>query len=259
MPQIQELMGNPSFGSQIGRALGSGLGAGIGQGISQSIEGFQRQKQGRAALEGIKPLLKQAEFDISPEDEEAFVKSGLDPSILTNFATNLYSQKQKKKKEEQDQAEQAKKQEGLQTTFNELSQMVKENAPGIGISPGTKLGINRQGVQNRNRFNTLRTRIEGALIPLVNKGSLSKERFKFILDNIPKASDSQRSIVGKLQGLATALSEDGVPIDTSILGEIDFNKDEPSQVAEKSEFPIAINPKTGQKLILKDGKWQNLR
>lgn len=237
--------------------INQALGQGAAKGLQDSLAEFQQQKKSRTALAGLKPLFNQAGVQFSPEEEEAFISSGLDPSIAAAVAANIYKQKHAQAQQEKLEVEKSKKQEGLQNTFNEIGDMVANNLPGIGISPGTALGINRQGVQNRNKFNSMRVRIEGALLPLVNKGALSKERFKFMLDNIPKASDSQRAIVGKLQGLATALSEEGVPIDTSVLEKIAFNEEE--KVEEKLEEKIAINPKTGKKLILKDGKWQSLR
>lgn len=253
MPIIQELMGQPSVGGQIGKALGGGFGQGISQGITQQLEDFQRKQKSRQALTGLKPLFEQAGLQFTPDEEEEFVNSGVDPAIAGAMAANIYKQKHAQAQQERAEAEKSKKQEGLQNTFNELGEMVVNNLPGIGISPGTSLGINREGVQNRNKFNSMRVRIEGALLPLVNKGALSKERFKFMLDNIPKASDSRRAIVGKLQGLASALSEEGVPLDASFLENIDFG--EPKSEKEES-FPQAINPKTGQKIIFKGGKWQ---
>lgn len=44
MPQIQELMGVPSFGGQLGQALGGGLGQGISQGLSKQLESFHKAK-----------------------------------------------------------------------------------------------------------------------------------------------------------------------------------------------------------------------
>ncbi len=260
-----QLIPQESLADMLGSQIGQGLGQGFQGGISNAIQSFNEQKKTRGALSGLEPLFKQAGIDFTPEDREAFVKSGLPPEIAANFAQNIFRSKEASRLKEQQLAEKQriaqkeeqeslKKQEGLQNTFNELGNMVIENQPGIGISPGTKIGLNRKGVENRNKFNSLRTRIEGALVPLVNKGALSKERFKFILDNVPLASDSQRSIVGKLKGLGIALSEDGIPIDTSILE--GFGEKAEKSAEPQSEVPTAVNPRTGQKLILKDGKWQ---
>ena len=40
MPVIQELMGVPSFGGELGRSLGTGLGQGISTGLQNQLSQF---------------------------------------------------------------------------------------------------------------------------------------------------------------------------------------------------------------------------
>lgn len=112
-----------------------------------------------------------------------------------------------------------------QEVFNEMAGMVAGDEAGIGVSPLTFAGFDRSGVENRNKFNSMRSRMESILVPMVNKGNLSNTRFNFIMEQIPKASDSQRSIVGKLQGLSKALQDTGIKIDTSALADIPFESE----------------------------------
>lgn len=112
-----------------------------------------------------------------------------------------------------------------QEVFNEMAGMVSGDEAGIGVSPLTFLGLDRSGVENRNKFNSMRARMESILVPMVNKGNLSNTRFNFIMEQIPKASDSQRAIAGKLQGLSKALQDSGIRIDTSALAEIPFESE----------------------------------
>lgn len=120
-----------------------------------------------------------------------------------------------------------------QDVFNEMAQAVSDDEAGIGVSPLTFVGADRKGVENRNKFNSMRARLESILVPMVNKGNLSNTRFKFIMEQIPAGSDSQRAIVGKLHGLAKALADSDIPIDTSALLEVPFESESLSRESAK--------------------------
>lgn len=205
----------PSFGSELGRALGSGA----SRGLSEAIEGYQQRKASEKQLSGLLPLLKEAGIDFGTEDQEAFLKSGISPDKLLPFAASMAKQKQERLEgEAQQQVAEKSKAQG-QRVFDIATKMLKQNLPGIGISPTTKTGLNRQGVQNRALFNTLRSKFEATLLPMVNKGTLAKERFNYIMSLIPKADESQRSIAGKLFALGEELG-----YDTSELSQIPWAK-----------------------------------
>lgn len=130
-----------------------------------------------------------------------------------------------------------------QKIFNEQVKLLADNATGIGVSPGTKLGLSRKGTENRAYFDTLRQRYEKVLLPQVNKGAISDFRFNYIMDLIPKASDSQRVIAGKLRGLATELG-----LDPSGLNKIsDFNTNLKNSLPEQGQTSQATAKKEAAK------------
>ena len=177
---INILQPQPNFNTLLAQALGRTFGN-IGTGAAEGYGQAQENK-------GISALLEQ--YGIPPEQAKVISNSGLE-------AKDIISNNDKFKAEKSDEAK-----ELTQGVLDEMASMLAQNKQGIGISPLTKIGVNRKGVENRNYFNAMRPRIEGQLLPLVNKGALSKPRFDFIMENIPKASDSQRAIRGKLKALS---------------------------------------------------------
>lgn len=222
-------------------------GAGLGMqqampSIQEMIMNKQKQKQSQELLQKILPQMfggqqnaqpdlsmgqqkmpmgeeEQQGFNIGPEHIAALSASG-QGQLATALAPFAAQQQKEKAKLQAENRLKQKAHYGLQNVFSNMSNMLAKNLPGIGISADTTAGINRKGVENRTAFDSMRARIEAALLPMVNKGTLAKPRFDFIMEQIPKASDSQRSIAGKLRGLSSALSEEGFPIDTSILDRI---------------------------------------
>lgn len=229
MPQIQIIPANPTFGTLLAQHLGKAVGD-IGQGY------FEGQQNRQKRL-GTQTLLQQ--YGITPEQAEVIAKSGLQPKDILAHGDKLRPKAQAG-------------QQGLQDVFNEMSSLVAQNAPGIGISPGTFLGLNRKGVENRAYFDTMRAKFEAALLPLVNKGSLAKERFNYIMSNIPQGSDSQRVIAGKLKALAKDLD-----LDASALADIPFLHEDQSQMsANKIGRSYFAKPSKGHVLMqAPDGKF----
>lgn len=239
MPQLQVISPTPrqpSFSSQ----LGSMLGTGIGQGIASGLNDMLKQKENKRALGGLSPFFKQIGLDDNEID--TIVNSGLDPQLAITATVNFAKQKAKTAQETSG---------NVQGIFNTMSEMLAKDLPGIGISPKTRIGLDPEGSQNRAEFDSLRGGIESALIPLVNKGALSKNRFDYILSLIPNASDRQRAILGKLKGLSKVLAQEGIPLDTSILESIPWAKSGSTKSAS-SNFVLMKDPKGQIRRIPKD-------
>lgn len=237
MPATQFLQGSPGFGEQLGANLGQGFSQGLGVKLAQLHE----QKANARKLQGLAPILEQ--LGIPKESMEQLIQSGLSPEAIAPFAKLLGEGGVKKTSAP------------IQGVFDTMSTLIKENAPGIGIAPLTKIGANREGVQNRAKYKSMRGKIESILLPLQSKGALTGPRFEFILSQIPKGDESQREQVGKLQGLAESLSEEGLPIDTSILDSIEWAKSKSDKKTKPSsgsseEFVLMNTPK-GPKRIPK--------
>lgn len=219
---VQYITPAPSFNTLLAQHLGSAIGN-IGQGY---LEG-QQQKQRRA---GTSTLLQQ--YGITPEQADQIAKSGIEARDILAHAEKLTPQGQQR----QDQT---------QNVFNEMASLLASNAPGIGIAPFTAIGTSPKGAENRAYFDTMRARFEAALLPLVNKGALSKERFNYILSNIPKASDRQRVIYGKLKALANDLN-----LDPSALQNVPFAEEDRTGMSSK-KIPSSsfAKPSSGYVLV----------
>lgn len=226
MPQVQVLEGVPSFGQELGR----GLGTGVGQGISANLNQYLQQKKNRNALEGLKSFFEQQNF--SPEQINSIIESGM-PAELAIHASKAFHDRQldEQKLELQRQKLRGKtelspeKQEGLQDVFNRQAQLLKGGRLGIKVSPLHPKAnpiLNPQSAEERAEFDTLGATFESIFKDLVNTGVLSKPRFEYLLSLIPKSSDRDRTIKGKMKALGR------IPelkfLDTSILE----NEDEKS-------------------------------
>lgn len=211
MPQIQIL---PKFQSpmeqlmpHIEGALGD-VAAGFGQHLTNKKD------------QGILDQLKSAQ---TPMEQWSLIAQ-LSPEkgkTVATMATPYNTQMAKSgAKIAEKQAQNQTSEKHIQAAVDTIGTMLKNDAPGIGYSPDAALGLDRQAVQNREYFNGLRSTFEMALLPRVNKGTLAKPRFDYIMSLIAKGDESHRAIAGKTQALADALSQEGININTDILSSI---------------------------------------
>jgi hypothetical protein len=240
MPNTQTIIANPLPAKQGGFAqgLGKGLSQGIPQGMQSLAQGLQAHRQNIQENEAIKRLTGQDVSGLSPEMKQAFLQR-----ITADQA-----------KQQQQMQEKKETQSGIQTVINDMGSMIKRNLSGIGVSPLTAAGLSPEGAEHRAAFDSMRFKLESTLLPLVNKGSLAKPRFDFILSLIPKGNERQRVQVGKLRGLAKELGQEGLPIDTSVLDEIPWasehlKSNKPFEGTKKifgGKKITLTNPKTGK-------------
>lgn len=262
MPQIQELMGAPSFGGELGKALGGGVGQGISQGLQQSLASFNQQKKSRSALEGLKPLFKQAGIELSPEDEEMFVNSGIDPQIAANLAGNIYKQKSAQQAEQQkltrEREETTKKETEEQRDWENTFQTLEDKLPYVGAPIGKAFLKNipwSKAAEEREAYDVAAFQLERYARNAHTKGTLSKGVYESLLSKLPSSKLSQAQNRGRIKEWKKVLVKKGdLPKDFN-LGEKESKSSESSQ--EKG--PIAVNPQTGEKLILRGGQWQPLQ
>ncbi len=221
----------------------------IGQGLEQrsamkALEKYYQQKTGQSfngedqpATQSNEPSVGEA-LAVSRLAEKALGKDR-SKEILSHELSQIREVENEKRKEaaaKKKQFHEKKEHQGnIQKTFNVASSLLAKNTPGVGISPGAATGLSRKAVEGRNTFNTLKGKFESILLPMVNKGTLAKERFNFILSQIPDAGDSQRAIAGKLRGLAETLSEEGFPIDTKVLDSIPWVSEELKGLGQESQ------------------------
>ncbi len=92
-----------------------------------------------------------------------------------------------------------------QSAFDELAKLVPE----VGRSGILSSYAGGDTAKSFAKFQTLTGALESHLVEMVNRGTLSNTRFKYITEQLlPKPSDTQKEIKGKLEGLALILDLD---------------------------------------------------
>lgn len=216
--------------------IGEALGAGIGQGVSAGLQGllgsyFKERQQARQLDQLSKALGFTAQAATTPDInnqmpiEETSGSSpqvsnieriATNPEVMTRLAAinpNMASQVQKMYENQlarekfafEKEKEQRKRglvtpeaKERITDVFQRQEELLKRGNIGLGSYP--KL-LTEAGREDRAEFDTLGAAIESQLLPLLNKGVLSKPRFDYLLKNIPSSSDTQAKIRGKIKAL----------------------------------------------------------
>ena len=101
--------------------------------------------------------------------------------------------------------EQAKSKELTQRAFNDIAKLIPE----VGRSGIITSKLGGDTAKSYAKFTSLTGALEAILVEQVSGGRLSDVRFKYIVEQLlPKPSDTQSEITGKLEGLATMLDLD---------------------------------------------------
>jgi hypothetical protein len=111
----------------------------------------------------------------------------------------------KPNKEDIKNKEEVKAKNQTQKVFNRLVDLI----PSVGISGTLTSKLGGETAKAYSEFTSLTGGLESFLVEMVNKGTLSNVRFKYITETLlPKPNDSQNDIKGKMEGLATILDLD---------------------------------------------------
>lgn len=225
------------------------------QGQFRPYQPVQQQEPQQLQLQGQQ---QQMAPQVSPQNSAAASAQKIKQLEMQKTALRPYLNIKERKEEAdrltKDIEKQITSEKGRSETQNIVNRMtddLKQNKTGIGISPLTAIGASRTGVRNRNRFNAYGPRLEKSIRELVNPtGALNDRRFDYITDFIPTANDSQQAAAGKLQGLSEALAEQGFPIDISELNQLveqwdtDFYKDFKGSFFKDKETSQKVNKVT---------------
>jgi hypothetical protein len=208
--QVLESNKKPSFGQRFSNAVGAGLQSGqqlMQQRNAQKMQG-ERNKQ----------INQLAGMDISnlPENiQQEFFKN----KFAKELQADKYRFENQKKGEElrgkQEQEEASKK--ITQGAFDRIAQLIPKVGKGSGV-----LGMfGGKQAEHTGEFSSLTGALESHLVEMVNKGTLSNTRFKYITETLlPKPTDTQDEIKGKMKGLAQILD-----LDPSVLGSGPISKE----------------------------------
>ncbi len=188
---------NSIYGSRNGQSFTSQQGqntnqsAAPSQGNSIQDQGIQPQQRPQGQVQqqqgGFQPL--------SPEQET-------DLAIRKPTAFNAY---QKLKNEHIKEQEKIETKESLQETLNSMAKTLSDGNLGYDLS-----GLTEQGREDRQYFDSLGVQLESIAKDMVSKGVLAKDRFKYLLDNLPSAGKTDASNRGALKAWGKTL---GIHID----------------------------------------------
>lgn len=244
MPQIQVLPAAPGFGSQLGAALGGGLSQGISGALSSMLEG----KKNRRALEGLSPLFKEAGIELTPEDKETFLSSGLKPETLVPFISQFAKQK---------------KQESISDTdytdiLDQMQNMLKEGEAGLGATVKSYLGpLGANARESTARFQSLGTSLLGLAQKVALKQGIRNQREfdTFLKRTIPNATDTVETAMGKVNALRSYIKTGklaGKPSEKETIKKVEtgstLDKETAQQILEKAGNDIEKARKLAKQL-----------
>lgn len=135
--------------------------------------------------------------------------SSLDPAIQKEIVSQKLKGQNIKQNNENDEVRQIG-----QNAFNGIAALINKNNVGRGSKALASLPFAYETQKDVGEFESLTGGLESMLVDMVNKGTLSNTRFKYITETLlPKPNDPQETIKGKLKGLAQILN-----LDDSALG-----------------------------------------
>lgn len=212
----------PSFGEKLGQSIGAGLSNAAQLGIEKAKES-RRQKM----LEQIEELggqrktspsifstdLEQGQPSISGrppfEEEDPFAKAKAYARIGEHELTRVATEEGKQRsKELSKQREKSETRERSQQAFDRMGELLNSGDLGIGSKIKSMVPTEKgaRTAETIGEFESLSGALESMLVEMVNKGTLSNTRFRYITETLlPKPNDREATIRGKLKGLSKEL------------------------------------------------------
>ena len=195
----------PSFGERLGLGLG-GAGQAAGQGI---VDYYQRQKQEAQAdkaadfISQLTGLDKEMVKKMSPEDRKEAFKYAQNYGIEKLKQEGKVSQPTKEEVKAQEKQASAMR---AQETIGNLRDLIEEGNVGAQAYAQSYLPWASAAKEGVAEFDSMVGGLESSLVEMVNRGTLSNTRFKYITETLlPKSSDTVATIQGKLKGLEEIL------------------------------------------------------
>ena len=198
MLQVIQERKKPSFGEKFSRAVGTGLEMGNQFMKEQQSEKLKEEKNKQLQqltgmdLSSLPPEMQQKAFEHAMQKQLQEQKYGFE------------SEKTARKLRE----EQAEKDESHQITQDAFNRLV-DLYPSLGRGSDILGMFGGKTAEKSGEFTSLTGALESHLVEMVNKGTLSNTRFKYITETLlPKPTDTRDTIKGKLKGLAQILNLD---------------------------------------------------
>lgn len=220
------------------------LGQSAGQGIQKALSDFNVKKQNRNALAGLQPLFKQAGIEFSPEEQEQFLGSGLNPEVAGKFAVDIAKQRASEREAGQkafadrqkqlfEQQEKQREEQGFQNVFDELEELFAYGGMDFpGMKSGTIWGLNREAVEKREELDKLGFWVADKVYTHFNKGTVTDKKFNEIKKELaPNSKLSERKNRGRMRALQLISN---LP---SNINQKAFDKFVDKQIAEVNKIP----------------------
>lgn len=190
---MQIIPANPTFSTLLGQALG--------QLPSQILQGYQQAGAQQQQAKGLESLLQTFLPDASPDQIQSISQSGL-------TAKDVLSNIDKLRRPETVGGVDLEKRARAETLLGTLQDMRDL----ISYTGSTKIpfsksfnattgGLNREGLQKRNTFDTLAADIASFFRDLEAKGQLPQGLYeKLIEPRLPNSKLSERENIGRIEG-----------------------------------------------------------
>ena len=180
-------------------------------GLKNTLSETQAKAKQQADMNDALTLIDSAKI---PHEEKEVLR---EKAKKGEASFNAIKEVLKPNKEDIKNKEEEKTQNITQKAFNDIAELI----PDVGVSGIVTSKFGGDTAKAYSKFTSLTGALEALLVEKVNRGALSNTRFKYITETLlPKPSDSQADIRGKLEGLATILE-----LDPSVLTGKEKNND----------------------------------
>jgi hypothetical protein len=142
------------------------------------------------------------ELELTPE--KIIAASQIDPQMAATMSRLFQGQEKERMNKQKLAAENKVGQE----SFNRMSELLRKGNLGLGSELKGK-AFGGETAEDVGEFSSLSGALESMLVDRVSRGTLSNARFKYITETLlPKPTDRQATIKGKMKALARELNLD---------------------------------------------------
>jgi hypothetical protein len=197
-------------------------------GIEQQLGQERQQRQEQELMKKKGPVFAKALKGQELSEEEQALFTPQEQLAIANHQL----QKQKQEQDSND-PELEREHQTAQNAFNEMAKLLKDGNLGLGSEVYSTI-LGGKTAQDVGQFRSLSGALESILLKMVNKGTLSNTRFNYIKDELlPKPSDRDETIKGKMIGLSKILNLDPSELGVEEKQSTQSNKQRPGFVQLK--------------------------
>lgn len=173
--------------------------------VELALQGQQKEKEfGQKSQFDQRQAAQKSEDDFNKAQQLQTEKYKFLEEAESRKPQKINAQEAKIKKEEEEKKQTSDR---AQNSFNTMVDILKKGNIGRGSSVKSFFG--GEAAKDTGKFLSATAGLEAMLVDMVSRGTLSNTRFKYITETIlPKPTDSDAEIEGKLSALAELLNLD---------------------------------------------------